>query len=184
MLFRPDPIKSATSNQPRILHVQSSIPPDHRATLEGRIESGHWYLDAFLRSHRPGQTNASVVNNLTLIDPTKLHPLGQGCNFAIIYDGAQWRSYGALELEGPLAVLATADGQVSLGMRYNRVNFFEEVMVKVRFTPGVVDASECLSPVPEPAEFLCHHPTGNFIVSTMGLKPSPSGESFRFLIGR
>lgn len=148
MLFRPDPIVNATSNQPRILHVQSTIPPDHRATLEGRIENGQWYLDAFLRSQRPGQANASVVNNLTLIDATKLHPLGEWYNFAMTYDGTQLRAYlnGELELEGPLEVLATASGQVSLGMRHNRVNFFEGVIAKVRFTPRVVEAADFLSP--------------------------------------
>ena len=149
MLFRPDPIVNATSNMPRILHVQSSVPPDHRATLEGRIENGQWYLDAFLRSQRPGQANASVVNSLTLIDATKLHPLSHWYNFAMTYDGAQLRAYlnGVLELEGPLTVLATADGQVSLGMRHNRVNFFEGVIAKVRFTPSVVAPSEFLSRV-------------------------------------
>lgn len=148
MLFRPDPIVNATSNQPRILHVQTAIPPDHRATLEGRVENGQWYLDAFLRSQRPGQANASVVNSLALIDATKLHPLGEWYSFAMTYDGTQLRAYlnGVLQLEGPLAVLATAGGQVSLGMRHNRVNFFEGVIAKVRFTPSVVNMDDFLLP--------------------------------------
>lgn len=148
MLFRPDPIVNATSSQPRILHVQTAIPPDHRATLEGRVENGQWYLDAFLRSQRPGQTNTSVVNSLTLVDATKVHPLEQWYNFAMTYDGTQLRAYlnGVLELEGPLAVLAMAGGQVSLGMRHNRVNFFEGSICQVRFTPSVVDSADFLSP--------------------------------------
>jgi hypothetical protein len=147
MLFRPDPIVNLSSNVPRILHVQSSIPPDHRATLEGRIVNGQWYLDAFLRSQRPGQANASVVNSLTLIDATKLHPLGQWYNFTMTYDGEQLRAYlnGQLELAGPLAVLATASGQVSLGMRHNQVNFFEGVIANVRFTPSIVNSADFLS---------------------------------------
>jgi hypothetical protein len=148
MLFRPDPIVLTTSNQPRILHLQSAIPPDHRATLEARITANNeqWYLDAFLRSQRPNQGNPSTVNSLTLIDETKLHPLGQWYNFAMTYDGVKLRAYlnGQLELEGDLAVLAMATGQTSLGSRHNGVNFFEGVIAKVRFTPSVVDPEDFL----------------------------------------
>jgi hypothetical protein len=160
MIFRPDSIVNASSNQPRVLHVQSTIPPDHRATLETRVVGQQWYLDAFLRSQRPGQANASIVNSLTLIDPNNLHPLGLWYNFAMTYDGAQLRAYvnGQLELSGDLAVLATADGQVSLGMRHNQVNFFEGVIAKVRFTPSVVDPTNFLS-VAIPGDY-----DGNLIV--------------------
>jgi hypothetical protein len=149
MIFRPDPIVNSSSNQPRVLHVQSSIPPDHRATLETRVtaDNQHWYFDAFLRSQRPAQTNPSVVNSLTLIDDTKLHSLGRWYNFAMTYDGSQLRAYvdGHEEGSGPLAVLATASGQTSLGMRHNQVNFFEGVIAKARFTPSVVNPADFLS---------------------------------------
>jgi hypothetical protein len=154
MLFRPDPIVLTSSNQPRVLHVQSSIPPDHRATLETRVVGGQWYLDAFLRSQRPNQGNPSTVNSLTLIDDTKLHPLGQWYNFAMTYDGVKLRAYlnGQLELEGDLAVLATAAGETSLGSRHNGVNYFEGVIAKVRFTPSIVN----------PADFMSAYAPGDF----------------------
>jgi Concanavalin A-like lectin/glucanases superfamily len=150
MLFRPDPIENASSNQPRVLHVQSDIPPDHRATLETRVVDDQWYLDAFLRSERPNQSNPSIVNSLTLSDANQLHPLGQWYNFAMTYDGSQLRAYvnGQLDLPaGNLAVLPMADGQVSLGMRANQVNFFEGVIAKVRFTPSLVDPEDFLSAI-------------------------------------
>lgn len=152
MLFRPDPIVNLNSNQPRILHLRSSIPPDHRATLEGRILAGQWHLDAFLRSQDAGQGNPNIIESLTLIDPTKLHPLSQWYNFTMTYDGSQLRAYlnGQLELSGALTVPAMAAGQTSLGMQHNQVNFFEGVITKVRFTPSLVDPANFMSAVPEP----------------------------------
>lgn len=150
MLFRPDPIVNPGSNQPRILHLQSiPNPPDHRATLEGRISAGQWYLDAFLRSQDAGQSNPNIIESLTLIDPSKLHPLSTWYNFTMSYDGAQLRAYlnGQLELSGPLTVTAMAPGQTSLGMRHNQVNFFEGIIAKVRFTPAIVDPADFMSAV-------------------------------------
>lgn len=149
MLFRPDPIMNALSNVPRVLHLQSMpSPPDHRATLEGRIVAGNqWYIDTFLQSQSASSSNPNVTTGLTLIEPTKLHPLSQWYNYALVYDGFQLKSYlnGQLESSGALAVQKMAVGRTSLGMRINQVNFFEGVIAKVRFTPSVVDPANFLS---------------------------------------
>ncbi len=151
MLFRPDPIvrTDVDTSVPRILHLQSAIPPDHRATLEGRIVGSNWYLDAFLRSQTAGQGNPNATSNLTLMDSTKLHPLSQWYNFTMTYDGAQLKAYlnGQLELAGNLAVQAMAAGQTSLGMRINQINHFEGIIAKVRFTSSVVDPANFMSAV-------------------------------------
>jgi hypothetical protein len=150
MLFRPDPIVLSSSNQPRVLHIQTANPPDHRATLETRVTGSNWYLDAFLKS----QTTGGAVSSLTLIDATKLHPLGTWYNFTMTYDGSTLRAYvdGKLELSGPLAVIPIVNGQTSLGMRHNQVNFFEGLISKVRFTPSLVD----------PADFMLSYLPGDF----------------------
>ena len=143
MLFRPDPIGGVTAyNQPRVLHVQTANPPDHRATLETRVVGNQWYLDVFLKS----QTTGGAVSSLALIEPNNVHPLGEWYNLAMTYDGSQLRAYvnGVPELSGPLSVIPIITGQTSLGMRHNQVNFFVGAIAKVRFTPSIVDPSDFL----------------------------------------
>ena len=139
MIFRPDEITHAAAWQPRIFHIQSPNPPDHRLTLEARITNGTWYADVFLR------TSASA--NLTLIDSTKVHSLGEWHHLAATYDGQMLRSYvdGRLELSGALAASPMIDGVASIGMRANKVNFFEGAVLALRFTPRVLETNEFMN---------------------------------------
>jgi len=139
MIFRPDPITVPGAWQPRIFHIQSPNPPDHRLTLEARITNGTWYADVFLR------TSASA--NLTLIDSTKVHSLGEWHHLAATYDGADFRSYvdGVPELSGALAASAMVVGICSIGMRANQVNFFEGAVLALRFTSRVLAPSEFMN---------------------------------------
>jgi hypothetical protein len=139
MLLRPDVHQATALDQPRILHIQSADPPDHRATLEGRIVKGQWYLDAFLRT--------SATANLALLDSTKLHPANRWYSYALVYDGAQMRVYldGAMELTGALAITPLVAGETSIGMRFNQVNFYSGDIAKVRFTASALAPAELLS---------------------------------------
>jgi hypothetical protein len=150
MLFRPDPIVLSSSNQPRVLHVQTATSPDQRAILETRVTGNQWYLDVFLKS----RTTGGVDTNLALIDASHVHPLGAWYNFTMTYDGSTLKAYvdGQLELQGAIAVVPIEDGQVSIGMRHNQVNFFEGLISKVRFTPSLVD----------PADFMLSYLPGDF----------------------
>jgi len=136
MIFRPDPITHAEAWQPRIFHIQSPNPPDHRLTLEARIVNDSWYADVFLR------TSASA--NLTLIDSNKVHSLGDWHHVAATYDGTVFRSYvdGVAELSGALAATPLVDGVSSVGMRANQVNFFEGAVLALRFTSRVLATNE------------------------------------------
>ena len=139
MIFRPDPITVLSAWQPRIFHIQSPNPPDHRFTLEARVTNGTWYADVFLR------TSASA--NLTLIDPTKVHSLGEWHHLAATFDGATFKSYvdGVLELSGSLAATQMINGISSIGMRANKVNFFEGAVLSLRFTPSVLATNEFMN---------------------------------------
>lgn len=150
MIFRPDPISNTANNQPRIFHVES-VPgdPDGRSILEGRItETGpnaSWYPDIFVL-----RENASPPNSLALIDATKTHPVGQWYHYAMTYDGTQLKGFidHELVLSGSVSVPSMSDGQVSLGMRHNQVNFFVGAIAKVRFSTTALDPSEFLSLYP------------------------------------
>ena len=139
MIFRPDPITHPEAWQPRVFHIQSPNPPDHRLTLEARITNGTWYADVFLRT--------SSGANLTLIDATKVHSLGEWHHLAATYDGAVFKSYvdGVPELSGPLAAAPMIDGVSSIGMRANKVNFFEGAIHSLRFTSQVLETNEFMN---------------------------------------
>ena len=147
MILRPDAITHAAAWQPRIFHIQSPNPPDHRLTLEARITNGTWYADVFLRT--------SANANLTLIDSTKVHSLGEWHHLAATYDGQMLRSYvdGRLELTGALTASPLIDGVASIGMRANKVNFFEGAVLALRFTPWVLETNEFMN---VPAVVLAH----------------------------
>jgi hypothetical protein len=145
MLLRPDANDGPVLDQPRILHVQTSAPNDHRAILEGRIDGDQWYLDGFLRA--PNASNPSTIGSLALIDANKLHPVNQWYSYAMVYDGSELQIYlnGELELSGPIALLPLAMGQTSIGMRYNQVNFFSGDISRLRFTSSALPADQLLS---------------------------------------
>jgi hypothetical protein len=145
MLLRPNVNASPTLDQPRILHVQSNAPNDHRALLEGRIQGNQWYLDGFLRA--PAASNPSTIASLALIDSTKLHPADRWYAYALVYDGAQLRVYlnGALELSGAIATNPIAAGVTSIGMRANTQNFFSGDIAQVRFTTSALAPADLLS---------------------------------------
>jgi len=139
MIFRPDPITHEDAWQPRVFHIQSPNPPDHRLTLEARITNGTWYADVFLR------TSASA--NLALIDSSKVHSLGEWHYLAATYDGQTLRSYvdGVPELAGALSASPMINGVSSIGMRANKVNFFEGAVLALRFTPRVLEINDFMS---------------------------------------
>ena len=136
MIFRPDASTVSSSTQPRIFHIQSPNPPDHRLTLEARVGSATWYADTFLRT--------SATANLTLADSSKTHPVAVWHQLAVTYDGAQFRQYvnGTLELSGALMVTPLTNGLCSIGMRANTNNFFQGAVLALRFTPRVLSTNE------------------------------------------
>ncbi|MBE7170633.1 MAG: LamG domain-containing protein [Williamsia sp.] len=111
---------------PRFVHMQDSI--GNRCTLELRfVPGGRWYADTFLR-------NGKTEKGLTLIDSTLQHPCGQWSWLALVYDGSRMSDYvnGVKESEGDIALDPMLPGQISLGVRLNRVNWFKGQIAEVR----------------------------------------------------
>ena len=126
LLFKPD---AAGPPAPRFVHMQDSA--GNRCTLELRVVSGgNWYADTFLRN---GQTE----KGLTLIDSTKQHPCNRWYWLALVYDGRTMSDYvnGIKELEGDIAFNPMLAGQLSLGVRLNKVNWFKGRLAEIRFHP-------------------------------------------------
>jgi hypothetical protein len=59
---------------------------------------------------------------------------------ALTYDGKTMRHYvdGQQELEGGLAFRAMAPGRMSLGVRLNKVSWYQGCIAEVRFTRGAL----------------------------------------------
>jgi len=125
----------------RFLHVQDEIgqPGDRgsRALLEIRLAGGTWALDGFLFS-------ALANSKLTLLDPAKRHPAGQWTWVALTYEHGHMITYvnGAQELAGEVAFAPLGAGQVSLGVRQNKVYWFKGGMREVRWHAAALKPEE------------------------------------------
>ena len=136
VLFRPAADGPA---EQRFLHVQDGA--GSRALIETRVAGGTWALDTFLSTPATGTKR-------TLLDMTKRHPAGRWTWVALVYDGRNMAHYidGEKELEGEVAFPPMAAGQVSLGVRQNRVYWFKGGIREVRWHATALKAEELQRP--------------------------------------
>ncbi len=129
VLFKPD---SDGPVAPRFIHFEDTLK--NRGTFELRLtKDAQWYFDGFLKN---GKTNKGV----TLIDSAKLHPANQWYWAALVYDGSRMYSYinGKKELESDMEFAPMTKGELSLGVRLNKVNWFKGQIRKILFHPEVI----------------------------------------------
>lgn len=129
VLFKPD---SDGSSAPRFIHFEDVDA--NRGTLELRFtKNGEWYFDTFLK-------NGKINKGLALIDSTKLHPANRWYWATLMYDGNKMFSYinGKKELEGETDFPPMTKGNISLGVRLNKVNWFKGQIKEIRFHPEVL----------------------------------------------
>lgn len=115
--------------------VYPPVPPSGpRFLFEVRVVPEGWYLDAFTAG--PGYSQA-------LMDPEKLHRLGEWHHVAQTYDGQMYRSYvnGVLQAEAPIAFVPQGPGYSSIGTRINRRDYFTGAVYSARFTPSALPPS-------------------------------------------
>ena len=133
VLFKAD---SDGTRAPRFIHFEDTAL--NRGTFELRLTTdGQWYLDAFLKN---GKTN----KGLALIDSTRLHPANKWHWAALAYDGKKMYSYinGQKELEGIIDFPSMTKGNLSLGVRLNKVNWFKGQIREIRFHPSKLEAEQ------------------------------------------
>lgn len=131
-VFRPD---GGTFAQ-RWLHLASDDPVHQtRMLFEIRVVGDNWYLDSFIK----GQGYSQV-----LIDPARLHPIGRWYHVAQSFDGRTYRSYvnGVLEAQAEVSgFVPQGRGGTSVGVRYNRVDYFRGAVRAARFTSSALPPS-------------------------------------------
>jgi hypothetical protein len=123
----------------RFLHIHEN-KSENRLLLEIRqVDGADWYGDTYL------QTGAE---SRFLNDPRRRHRADEWHALALVYDGKQMIQYedGVRELQGAVAFAPLGPGQTALGMRFNKVHWFKGVILRVRFTPRALAATELLRP--------------------------------------
>lgn len=127
------------NHEPRVLHIESPDNPARRITLELRLnDKKQWYFDAFIKSEK---------SNFTLIDPTKVHPVGEWVHAAITYKDRQFVSYvnGKKELSGEVDYLTIpSNAKTSVGARMNQIHWFNGDVLQVRVAKKLLQPSDFL----------------------------------------
>lgn len=139
IIFNPDDAYP-DNLEPRFFHIESPDNPNRRITIELRLnDKKQWYLDAYIKSEQ---------SQFTLIDPTKVHPVGKWAHAAITYKNREFVSYvnGEKELIGQVDYLPIAsNAKTSIGARMNQVHWFNGKILQVRISPRVLSTTEFLT---------------------------------------
>ncbi|MDB6114720.1 MAG: hypothetical protein JWQ62_1665 [Lacunisphaera sp.] len=126
VLFQPE---EGGLEAQRFVHIQD---PVWRVMIETRLDGkGGWWLDTFLGNAAKGQP---------LIDPKHVHPTGHWYWAAVSFDGTHMTHYinGEKELEADTEFGPMTAGQISLGVRQNKVYWFKGSIREVRFSPAAL----------------------------------------------
>jgi hypothetical protein len=133
VVFRPD-LGGAPAQ--RFFHLQED-GTDNRMLFEIRVVGDQWTLDSFVKSGDDSRA---------LLDMKKLHPLGEWYSVAAVYDGHEFRNYidGVPQGSGDLHIAPHKAGQASVGVRFNKVDYFKGAFREARFTPRALQPAEFL----------------------------------------
>jgi hypothetical protein len=136
VVFRP---AADGPKEQRFFHFQEE-GTENRLLFETRLTGdGRWFLDTYVKS---GAADA------TLFAKESLHAIGPWYHAAIVVDGKSMRHYvnGEEELKADLDYQPLGDGKTSLGVRMNKVFWYQGAIRKVRITPGLLSPKEFLKP--------------------------------------
>jgi hypothetical protein len=123
----------------RFVHLQEA-GSDNRLLFETRLIDGdRWFLDTFLKCGS---------GNHTLFAEQHPHPIGPWYHAAVTVDGRRMRHFvnGQEELAHEIAFQPLGPGQTSLGVRLNRVSWYQGAIRTLRVTPRVLAPAEFLKP--------------------------------------
>lgn len=131
ILFKPE---EGGLEAQRFFHLQDT--QSWRVMIETRLDGkGHWWLDTFLGRNAGGQP---------LIDAKLLHSTGRWYWVALRFDGKHMTSFvdGKQELECEAAFGPMVEGQLSLGVRQNKVHWFKGGIREVRWHTEAIPAEK------------------------------------------
>ncbi len=131
VVFRP---ALGGAAEQRFFHFQED-GTDNRMLFEIRVIGDQWCLDSFAKGGEGSQA---------LLDRTKLHTLDKWYHVAAVYDGRVFRNYvdGVMEGEAAVHLEPQKAGQTSIGVRFNKVNYFKGAILEARMTPRALTPAE------------------------------------------
>jgi hypothetical protein len=135
VILRPDP---KSQFEQRLLHM-GEINGD-RMLIELRMtEDSQWYLDAFIKS---GDSSKA------LIDKSLLHSAGDWYHVALVVDDGKMETFvaGKHELEGRVEFSPFKSGRTSIGVRMNKVSWFQGSIARIKITPKCLTPAEFIIP--------------------------------------
>jgi hypothetical protein len=136
VIFRP---AAGGPKEQRFVHMQEE-GSDNRLLFETRLtDDGRWFLDTFLKS---GESSA------TLLAKDSLHAIGPWYHAAVTFDGQTMRHFvnGVEELKAAVTFQPLQEGRTSLGVRLNRVSWYQGAIRQVRVSPRVLKPDQFLKP--------------------------------------
>lgn len=142
--FRPD----GGAFEQRWFHLESDQVPavepgkgNTRMLFEIRVVENQWYLDTFI-------TGAGYRQ--TLIVEDKRFPVGRWYHVAQTHDGKTYRAFvdGVEQMAVEMPFAPQGPGQTSVGVRLNRLNYFNGAVARARFTHEALAPAQFLRPPP------------------------------------
>lgn len=136
--FKPFSSENPDNREQRFVHIQNPNYEDKRILIELRLNPDQkWFLDTYIKC----DTSA-----LTHFAESFTHPADQWQHAALVYENRVMKHYvnGKLELTGNVEYNPIEGGNVSLGMRMNRVSFFKGQIRTLRFTRRALQQEELL----------------------------------------
>jgi hypothetical protein len=136
VIFRP---AASGPKEQRFLHFQPQ-DTEERLLFETRLPGdGRWFLDTYLQSGE---------GKHALFADKFLHPLGPWYHAAVVVDAKTMRHYvnGKEELAVDVKLVPLAAGETSIGVRHNKVHWYQGAIRQIRITPAVLKPDEFLKP--------------------------------------
>jgi hypothetical protein len=136
VVFRP---AVGGPKEQRFLHFQPA-GSESRVLFETRLpKPEEWFLDTYLHTDAGQQT---------LFAKDSLHACDRWYAAAIVVDGKTMQHYvnGKEELAAEVKLTPLAAGQTSIGVRFNKVHWFQGAIRQIRVTPAVLKPAEFLQP--------------------------------------
>ena len=116
------------NEEQRFLHIQDPENEDRRILIELRLnENNEWYGDWFIKTEN---------ESLTLVDPTKTHPLNEWSTISLKYENGELSGLvnGEIQAQGNIEYLsAGTSAHTSIGTRMDQRSWFLGAMKEVRF---------------------------------------------------
>ena len=125
--FKPYPAYPDNIEQ-RFLHIQDPDNPNRRILIELRLnDKQQWYADFFMRTDSA---------SLTLVDPTKTHPVNEWATITLKYKNGSMKGYvnGVEEVAGGITYMPISpNAKTSIGTRMDKRSWFKGEIKSVSF---------------------------------------------------